>query len=69
MPQAEPESIVPIYMDNHATTRVDPRVGEVIARCFDEAYGNAGSVNHSYGWDARELVDRARETIAGAIGA
>jgi cysteine desulfurase len=56
-------------MDNHATTRVDPRVVEAMVRCFDETYGNAGSVNHSFGWDARELVDASRETISHAIGA
>ena len=68
MPQAE-QPTQPIYMDNHATTRVDPRVVEVMTRCFDETYGNAGSVNHAFGWDARELVDASRASIARAIGA
>ncbi|MCC7083935.1 MAG: cysteine desulfurase [Pirellulales bacterium] len=59
----------PIYMDNHATTRVDPRVLEAILPYFGENYGNAGSTTHRYGWDAREAVDRARESIATTIGA
>ncbi|TWT42747.1 cysteine desulfurase family protein [Botrimarina hoheduenensis] len=59
----------PIYLDNHATTRVDPRVVEAMLPWFTEAYGNAGSVGHAYGHAAREAVEQARETIAGAIGA
>ncbi|MBP87862.1 MAG: IscS subfamily cysteine desulfurase [Planctomycetaceae bacterium] len=59
----------PVYMDNHATTRVDPRVVEAMLPFFHEYYGNAGSTSHPYGWDAREAVDRARESIASAIGA
>jgi cysteine desulfurase len=56
-------------MDNHATTRVDPRVVEAMLPLFTEQYGNAGSTSHVYGWDAKEAVDRARESIAQAIGA
>jgi cysteine desulfurase len=59
----------PVYMDNHATTRVDPRVVDAMLPLFHERYGNAGSTSHVFGWDAKEAVDRARESIAEAIGA
>src|SRR4051812_32356487 len=62
-----PDGIV--YMDNHATTRVDPRVVEAMLPYFSAEYGNAGSVNHAFGQAAKEAVDRSREQIAAAIGA
>ncbi|MEC7567191.1 MAG: cysteine desulfurase family protein [Planctomycetota bacterium] len=60
---------LPVYMDDHATTRVDPRVLEVMLPFFTEQYGNAGSVNHSFGWDADKAVTSAREYVAHCFGA
>jgi len=56
-------------MDNHATTRVDPRVLAAMLPYFTEHFGNAGSVGHVFGEEARAAVDRSRESIAAALGA
>jgi len=60
---------IPVYMDNHATTPVDPRVLDAMMPYFTEKFGNAASRNHSFGWAGEEGVENARAQVAKLINA
>jgi cysteine desulfurase len=59
----------PIYLDNHATTRLDPYVLKAMMPYLEEEYGNPASVGHEYGWRAKEAVEEARQKVARFVGA
>src|SRR5262245_55317585 len=68
-PLPPPSPASPVYLDNHATTRVEPRVVAAMLPWFNEKYGNAASINHRFGWDAAAVVDESRRQIGAFLKA
>jgi cysteine desulfurase len=60
---------IPVYLDNHATTRVDGRVIRLMTSLMEEGYGNAASLQHEFGWRAEAAVEQARRRVGALIGA
>ena len=69
LPQSSGPREPPVYLDNHATTRVDPLVLAEMLPFFDSQFGNAASINHRYGWDAAQAVESSRRQIAQLLNA